>query len=84
MCKKDYALPQDIKDLFKESYAFRISAERFKDSLFGSYKKTIKALKQSINIERKAWDMIYNLYPELKGKNLSYNYIPQTLVIKGE
>ena len=82
MSKEKYPLPQDVKDVFEESRILKVASDMFIDSKWNSYKKTIKACRESAKVELEAWSMVYELYPELKSKHILYRYAPQILVVK--
>lgn len=70
---KEYEIPQEIKDLFEEADALEDCRDASVRNFFG-YRRAIKYSKESVRKSRKAWNMIYEIYPELRNKKLTYSW----------
>jgi len=68
---KYYDLPQEILDLLDE-YANYISLKEMYTKVPFGFKKAIKSGKIAIEKSNKFWNKIYELYPELKNKNVKF------------
>jgi hypothetical protein len=76
--KNELSVPGEISDLFYEAYAHDMAFKVFIMMPFG-YKKAIKAGKMTHKLKDKAWNMLSNLYPEIKDKKMQYNSIKKTI-----
>jgi len=69
---KEYDVPQEVEDLFAEGAAMEGLRDRYIKMPF-CFKKTKKcAIKAEIK-NRLVWRMFCDIFPELRGKRLSYN-----------
>ena len=72
MDEKKYDISQEIIDLFIESMVLSNLRDRYMRLPFG-YKKAKRSAIEDRKASNKAWDMIYDVYPELRGKSLSFS-----------
>ena len=70
---KEYAIPDDVSNLFAEANAMEGLRDCYVKRPFG-YKKAKKCAIASEIVTREAWKMVYNLYPELRNKSISHNH----------
>ena len=65
----EYKITEEIVDIFDESSACANLSERCINIFFYT-RKAIKLKKKSIKLDRKGWELIFDLHPELQGKDL--------------
>jgi len=70
--KKEYELPEVIKQLQDKRVGLIKLRELYIRLPFG-YKKAVKCSQDTETTRRYFWESVFNLYPELKGKHISYD-----------
>ena len=63
--EKELEIPQEIKDLFDEYVACNICRDKCIDRVF-SARRAVYYAKRAIKAERKAWNLVYDLWPEVR------------------
>ncbi len=70
--EKEYPVPDDLAKIMSESQAYENLRDRYVKLPFG-FKKAIKcSLKERI-LTGDFWRGAYEIYPKIKGKNITYN-----------
>jgi hypothetical protein len=73
MKKKNYELPEEVKQIFDRMVACDELKESYVKRPFG-YKKAMRASLSFQELRREFWTKVYNIYPELKKENLNVTY----------
>lgn len=68
--RKEYPIPEEILLLHDEIVAMGRLKNFYVKMPFG-FKKAVKCTIKSETTRRKFWEMIYKLYPEFKGRDIS-------------
>ena len=80
----EYKITEEIRDIFDESSACANLSERCID-LFFFTRKAITLKKKSIKLNRKGWNLVFDLHPELQGKDLEVTKLkPYYVQIKSD
>ena len=77
--QRELSVPQEIKDLFDDVYSINICRDEAIKSFFKA-KRAIFYAKESLKLNRKAWSMVNDLYPETKEGKWIYSNSKQVLV----
>ncbi|MDY6895011.1 MAG: hypothetical protein SVO01_06295, partial [Thermotogota bacterium] len=75
--------PEDLAKLMDRAIAYEIVSDKYTRRPFG-LRKAIKLAVKMNALKRKFWKRVYELYPELKGKNLRYSLHKQNVEIMEE
>ena len=78
--EKQYKVTEEIAELFLEGNAAEDCRDAAVESLFFS-KRAIEYGKTARRAFEKAWNLIYDLYPELRGKGLTFRRKEMDVVI---
>lgn len=78
-----YELTKEINELFDRTHACN-ECRDIAIKLFFTTKKAIFYATEAKKANDKAWQLVYKLYPELKGKSLSYDHDTETVHIMTE
>lgn len=65
----EYKITEEIRDIFDESSACEHLSEKC-INLFFFTRKAIKLKKKSIQLNRKGWNLVFDLHPEIKRKDV--------------
>lgn len=79
---RELDLPQEIKELFDEYIACNLCRDRCIERVFHA-RKAVYYSKRAVKAERKAWKLVYHLYPEVaesKAHGWFYDPVKQLLV----
>jgi hypothetical protein len=75
-------IPDEIAEQFDLYYATQSLVKTYLKLPFFGFRKAIKCRALEIKYHRKAWEMIYKLYPETVDKECTYYPKKQVLEIK--
>jgi hypothetical protein len=76
-----YPVPDEVVELFDD----KIVSEQCRDKCIKSLFKAKRAIyygREARKAERKAWQLIYDLYPDLEGKNLTFEFYKRAVRLK--
>lgn len=74
-------VPEEISDLFDDAEV----SEQCRDLCVASFWKAKRAImygREARKSRRKAWQLVYDLYPELEHANLEYNFKERAVRVK--
>jgi len=76
-------VPEEIREIFDDGLAAQNCRDECINSLFKA-KRAIYYSKKHLQANRKAWELIFEVWPELKGKYCSYSYRSGLVTIKDD
>jgi len=81
--REEYKVSEEIVDAFDDAVAQRDCRDSCIKSFFG-YRRAAYFSKRMSRSFKKAWCMVYSVYPDLKGTEIYYNTEKQAVYIKDE
>jgi hypothetical protein len=70
---KEYKVPRDLQAIFTEYSNFCELRDKYVQLRYFGYGLALRATRDARKKRDEFWNKIYELYPELQGKNLTYN-----------
>lgn len=77
---REYEIPEDVALLMDKKLSNEALRDLYVKIPFG-FKKASKCAANVPHFDRKFWDAVFVLYPELKSKKLSYNVHSRTVTV---